>query len=94
MWPPLNSTMCCALGTSDVALLEAAGADVHLLLVTVNNNSDMLNVRTELTIGYTVRVADRTTSNCMLTADSAYFRHIEDLHVSGVCLVRFISKLQ
>lgn len=63
------------LGTSDVALLKAGGADIHLLLVAVNNNSDMLNVGTELTIGDTVRVADRTTSNSMLTADCANFRH-------------------
>ena len=72
---PFINAMNQALGTGDLARLQAGGADVHLLLVTVNNHANALDVRTELAVGDTVGVADRTASDRVLAADCAYLRH-------------------
>ena len=66
------------LGTGDLAGLKAGGADVHLTTLAVDDNVDTLNVGTELADGDAVRVADRATSNGVLTADFANFGHVSD----------------
>lgn len=64
-------------GASEVALLEATGANVHLALLTILHDGDTLDVGTELTIGNTVGVANRTASYRVLTADLANLRHVD-----------------
>ena len=70
-WQPRKN-----LGTGDLAGLKAGGADVHLTTLAVDDNVDTLNVGTELADGDAVRVADRATSNGVLTADFANFGHV------------------
>ena len=65
-----------SLGAGDLAGLEAGGAHVHLATSAVHDNVDTLDVRTELTDGDAVRVADGATSNGVLTADFANFGHV------------------
>lgn len=67
------------LRTSNLAGLEAGGADVHLLALAVDHAVDALDVGTELTVGHAVGVADGATSNGVLTADFANFGHIQTL---------------
>ena len=69
-----------ALAAGDVALLEAARADVHLLRVAVLEDGDALDVGLELAVHGAVGVADGTTSNGVLAADITYLRHNSDLH--------------
>ena len=68
--------MMSSLGTSDLARLEAVGANVHLATMTVNHNVHTLDVGTERTIGDAVGVADGATSNGVLTANLANFGHV------------------
>lgn len=63
------------LGASNLARLQARGADVHLLTVTVDDNADVLDVGLELAVDDAVRVADRTTGDSVLTADLTNLRH-------------------
>ena len=49
----------------------------------VDNDGGALNVGAELTVDRTVGVADRATSDSMLTADLANLRHVVDLHLAG-----------
>lgn len=63
------------LGARDLAGLEAGGADVHLATMTVDDDVDALDVRTELAVGDAVRVADGTAGDGVLTADFANFGH-------------------
>ena len=63
------------LGARDLAGLEAGGADVHLAAMTVDDDVDTLDVRTELAVGDAVRVADGTAGDGVLTADFANFGH-------------------
>ena len=58
--------------------LEAAGAHVHLATDAVHDDVHALDVRTELTVGDAVGVADGATSNGVLTADFANFGHVSD----------------
>lgn len=67
------------LGTGDLAGLKAGGADVHLATLAVDDDVDTLDVGTELADGDAVRVADRATSNGVLTADFANFGHVYTL---------------
>ena len=67
------------LGAGHLLGLEAARAHVHLAAGTVNDDVDALDVRTELTVGDAVRVADGATSNGVLTADFANFGHVVTL---------------
>ena len=62
--------------TSNLAGLEAGGADVHLLALAVDHAVDALDVGTELTVGHAVGVADGATSNGVLTANLANFGHV------------------
>ena len=71
------------LGAGNLAGLEARGADVHLLLVAVDDNGDVLDVRTELTVGDAVRVADRTAGDSVLAANGANLRHCCKPPLSG-----------
>lgn len=71
------------LGAGNLAGLEARGADVHLLLVAVHDDGDVLDVRTELAVGDAVRVADRTTGDGVLAADGANLRHCCKPPLSG-----------
>ena len=64
------------LGASHLLGLEAAGAHVHLATHAVDDNVHALDVRTELTVGDAVGVADGATSNGVLTADFANFGHV------------------
>jgi hypothetical protein len=66
-------------GTSDVALLEAAGADVLLDGLAILEDGDALDVGLELADDGAVGVANRATSNSVLTADITYLRHYYDL---------------
>ena len=66
------------LGASHLLGLEAAGAHVHLAAHTVHDDVHALDVRTELTVGDAVGVADGATSNGVLTADFANFGHVSD----------------
>ena len=68
------------LAASDVALLQAAGADVHLLLMTVYHNRDPLDVGTELAVNRAERVGNGTTGNGMLAADLTNLGHDSNLH--------------
>ena len=63
------------LGAGHLLGLEAAGAHVHLATDAVHDDVHALDVRTELTVGDAVRVADGATSNGVLTADFANFGH-------------------
>ena len=63
------------LGAGNLAGLQAIGAHVHLATVTVDHDVDTLDVGTERAVGDAVRVADRATSNGVLTADLANFGH-------------------
>ena len=64
-----------ALAAGDLAGLQAAGADVGLLLVAVDDDGDTLNVGLERTGDGAVGVADGTTSNRVLTAELTNLRH-------------------
>ena len=66
------------LGASHLLGLKAAGAHVHLATHAVDDNVHALDVRTELTVGDAVGVADGATSNGVLTADFANFGHVSD----------------
>ena len=66
------------LGASHLLGLEAAGAHVHLAAHTVHDDVHALDVRTELTVGDAVGVADGATGNGVLTADFANFGHVSD----------------
>lgn len=68
-----------ALAANDVALLEAARANISLLTMTINHNGDALNVGLEGTSHGAVRVANGTTSNSVLTAEITNLRHEYDL---------------
>ena len=72
--------LCLLSSAGHVALLEAAGADVHLLGTAVLEDGDTLDVGLELAVHGAVGVADGTTSNGVLAADIAYLRHDSDLH--------------
>lgn len=63
------------LATSDVALLQAPRAHVHLALVAIHDHGDALDVWTELAIYRAERVCNGTTGNGMLAADLTNFRH-------------------
>jgi len=69
-----------ALAAGDVALLEAARADVHLTLVTIHDNGNTLDVGTELAVDGTERVGDRTASDRVLAADLTNLGHDSNLH--------------
>lgn len=75
------SSMQCvrSLRTGNLAGLQAASADVHLLLAAVDNDGNVLDVRLELTVDGTVRVADGAPSYSVLTADLTDLRHFFDL---------------
>jgi len=60
---------------SNLARLEAGGANVHLATVTIDDDVDALDVGAELTVGDAVRVADGATGNGVLTANFANFGH-------------------
>lgn len=62
----------CAL---DVTRLEALGANVSTLDLTIELDGDLLDVRTEGTIRNAMRVADVTTSARCFTTDLTYFGH-------------------
>jgi hypothetical protein len=48
---PSVSTLCMSvLAANEVALLEAARADVHLLALAILHDGDMLDIGTELTV--------------------------------------------
>ena len=66
------------LGAGHLLGLEAAGAHVHLATDAVHDDVHALDVRTELTVGDAVGVADGATSNGVLTADFANFGHVSD----------------
>jgi hypothetical protein len=68
-----------ALCADEIALLEAAGADVLLLGTAVHEKGDALDVGTEGAVDRAVGVGDGTTGNGVLTADIANFRHNSDL---------------
>ena len=67
------------LAANQVALLEAPGADVHLLALAVDDDADVLDVGLERAIDGAVGVANRATGNSMLTADITDLRHDCDL---------------
>lgn len=74
--PPCRSTdFAHVLAAGDLAGLQAAGADVGLLLVAVDDDGDTLNVGLERTGDGAVGVADGTTSNRVLTAELTNLRH-------------------
>ena len=62
----------CALYLSS---LHALGANVSTLYLAVYLDGNLLDVRTESAVAYTMRVADATTSAGCLTADLANFGH-------------------
>ena len=64
-----------ALGADEVALLEAAGADVHLLATAVLDDGHALDVGLERASHGAVGVADGTTGDGMLAADITDLRH-------------------
>ena len=66
---------CRALAADDLAGLHAGSADVHLAGLTVNDDGNLLNVRTEGTIGYAVGVADAATGHGVLTANFTNLGH-------------------
>ena len=76
------------LGASDLAGLQATGANVDLLLFAINDTGQTLDVRTEFTIGGAVRVADRTPGNSVLSANLTNLRHGLNLHLGGVSNAR------
>ena len=77
---PLRATMRQKkLAAGNLAGLEAPGADVQLLTLAVDDDGDALDVRLERTADGAVRVANRATSNGVLTADITDLRHDCDL---------------
>ena len=64
-----------SLAASEVALLEATGADVHLALVAILDDGDALDVGTELAVDRTERVGNRTPGNGVLAANLTYLGH-------------------
>lgn len=66
---------CRALAANDLAGLHAGSADIHLAGLTVNDDGNLLNVRTEGTIGYAVGVADAATGHGVLTANFTNLGH-------------------
>ena len=66
------------LGAGPVLAIEAAAAQVLLPPFALHDDVHALDVRTELTVGDAVGVADGATSNGVLTADFANFGHVSD----------------
>ena len=66
---------CRALAADDLAGLHAGSADVHLAGLAVDDDGNLLNVRTEGTIGYAVGVADAATGHGVLTANFTNLGH-------------------
>ena len=66
---------CRALAADDLAGLHARSANIHLAGLTVNDDGNLLNVRTEGTIGYAVGVADAATGHGVLTANFTNLGH-------------------
>jgi hypothetical protein len=62
----------CAL---DITSLEALGAHICALDLTIELDSNLLDVRAEGTIRNAMRVADITTSAWCFTTDLTYFGH-------------------
>ena len=71
-------------GASEVALLEATGANVHLALLTILHDGDTLDVGTEPAVGHLVGVADGTTGHRVLAANFTYLRHVNQLQILSV----------
>lgn len=63
------------LSALDLASLHALGANISTLYLAVNLDGDLLDIRTEGTIGNAVGVADVTTSARCLTADLTNLGH-------------------
>ena len=63
------------LAASQVTLLEATRADVHLLLFSIHHDGDALDVRLELAVDRTERVGNGTAGDRVLTADLTNFGH-------------------
>ena len=85
MRPSLRA-MSRSLAADEVALLEAPGADVKLLALTVDNDGDALNVGLKRASNRAVGVADGTTGNGVLAADITNLRH--DLDLQSAALAR------
>ena len=83
----MHASVVCALAADEVALLEAAGADVELFALAVNDDTNALDVGFEGALDLALRVRDGTTGNGMLAADIANFRHFEPPAVCAVTLV-------
>lgn len=64
-----------ALGAGNLAGLKAGGAYVHALTATVYYNVHRLNIGLKLAIYDAVGVANRATSNSVLTADLTNLGH-------------------
>ena len=63
------------LAAGEVALLQAARADIHLALMAILHDGDTLDVRTELAVDRAEGVGDGTTGNGMLPADLTNLGH-------------------
>ncbi len=70
--PTRRSAKLCAF---DLACLHALSANISTLYLAVYLDGNLLDVRTEGAVAYTMRVADATTSAWCLTADLANFGH-------------------
>ena len=66
---------CRALAADDLASLHARSADIHLAGLAVDDDGNLLNVRTEGTIVYAVGVADAATGHGVLTANFTNLGH-------------------
>ena len=64
-----------ALGAGNLTRLEAGGAHIHALTTTVYHNVHRLNIGLKLAIYNAVGVANRATSNSVLTADLTNLGH-------------------
>ena len=63
------------LAARQVTLLEASSAHVHLALMSILDDCDTLDVRTELAVNRTERVRDGPAGNRMLATDLTNFGH-------------------